>query len=224
MQEVIRNAPAELTKGQRLVLLVCAFDFNDQTRAGWPGDDLLTKGTGMTSRGVRKAIEGLVELGVVERVPLGHDKTGAPIYAHAGRRARFRIREVVHRPLKKAEPGFPLSAGERRHQRAEKAAPASRKAAPGFPRPVISSQRSSQSARATADDLSPVIEAVEDMTGKTIDGDHAARIVRQVLDGRAGIRDHARYAAAAIRQDPKPQRFLPTPQPPPYQRPDLGEP
>lgn len=230
--EVLRRAPAGLTKGERLVLFVCAWNFNDDSRAGWPGEELLTTGTDMTPRGVRKAIDGLVDRGVVERIPLGHDKTGRPIYAHSGRRARYRIAELIHSPPEKEEPPFPLpddeggtpvppSEGERRNQRAEKAEPASKKAEPGFPRQVISSQRSSQiSARATTDDLAAVIEAVHNRTGTRIDRDHANRIVSQVLDGRAGIRAPARYAAAAIQRDEHPERFLPTPTPPPFRHPD----
>jgi hypothetical protein len=62
-----------------------------------------------------------------------------------------------------------------------------------------------------------VVKALWDRTGKTIDEHHATLVIKQLLDGRDGVRDRTRYLTGAIAKDSDPCRFLPTCTPPRYQ-------
>lgn len=64
-----------------------------------------------------------------------------------------------------------------------------------------------------------MIDAILERTGKTIDEEHADRVIRQLLAGR-DIRHRAAYLRGAISRDPHPNRFLPTVVPPPFRRED----
>ena len=70
--------------------------------------------------------------------------------------------------------------------------------------------------RASQQGAAAVIEAVRKRTGKTIDAQHAELLIKQLVHGRAGIRDPVAYLTGAIAKDPDPARFLPTPSPPRY--------
>jgi hypothetical protein len=64
------------------------------------------------------------------------------------------------------------------------------------------------------------VRALHKRTGRSIDRDHASRVVKQLVGNRNGVRDRLAYLVGAITRDPEPARFLPTPSPPPYR----GEP
>jgi len=74
--------------------------------------------------------------------------------------------------------------------------------------------RESEAARSAA------IATILERTGKTISEEHASLVVRQLTEGRAGIRSLKRYVVSAIERDPDPRRFLPTPMPPRFVRPE----
>lgn len=63
-----------------------------------------------------------------------------------------------------------------------------------------------------------VIAALRERTGKTITPEHARAVARQILAGRH-VRNRGAYVRSAIDRDPNPERFLPTPGPPPYRHP-----
>lgn len=90
-RHVLDHAPADLTSGERLVLLVIADDANDTTRTGWPGLDVLVHRTGLSDRGIRKALERLAERGYEVRVPLGKTDDGRPVFAARGRRTTYAV-------------------------------------------------------------------------------------------------------------------------------------
>jgi hypothetical protein len=90
-RHVLDHAPADLTSGERLLLLVIADDANDNTRSGWPGTDVLVHRTGMGERGIRKAFERLAERGLEVRLPIAHAEDGRPVFAVRGRRTTYRI-------------------------------------------------------------------------------------------------------------------------------------
>lgn len=220
INEVLDHAPTTLTTGQRLLLVVLAEDFRTETRMGWPGMDKLTRRTRMTDRGVRQAMEGLVAAGVVQRVTLGYDKTGRPIYAHAGQSAMYRIAELVHSPA--AEPELSTEGGttvppprrrKRRNPRAGKAEPDGRKGGTTVP---PSPHTPSRSRHLSARELEPVIRAVEETTGKRIDAEDARLIVKRIVVEHPEVRKPVAYAVVVIRNDQDPRRLLPPPQPPRY--------
>jgi hypothetical protein len=71
----------------------------------------------------------------------------------------------------------------------------------------------------------PVQAAIAERTGNRVPPDQAAAIIRN-LTTNADVHNPAAYTAAAIRRDPNPARFLPTPTPPPFEetRPAGGNP
>ena len=90
-RHVLDHAPAELTSGERLVLLVIADDANDNTRIGWPGVDLIMHRSGLGETGVKRALGRLAERGLEARVPIAEDAKGRPIFAVRGRRTTYRV-------------------------------------------------------------------------------------------------------------------------------------
>lgn len=107
--EVLDHAPAELTSAERLVLVVLAENANDTTREGWPGMETLTRRTGLSADGVRKAFQRLAVRKLEVRVPLGKDKRGRPVYSAPGKRTTYRIPSF--NPDGMAVPPAHLSAG-----------------------------------------------------------------------------------------------------------------
>lgn len=70
-----------------------------------------------------------------------------------------------------------------------------------------------------AGEISTVVAGLRSRTGTEIDRDHAERVARQILDAAPyRVRDARKYLAGAITRDDRPERFLPTPTPPRYQR------
>ena len=90
-RHVLDHAPADLTSGERLLLLVIADDANDNTRTGWPGTDLLTHRTGLSPDGITKTFRRLANRGLEVRVPISTDAAGRPIFAVRGRRTTYRV-------------------------------------------------------------------------------------------------------------------------------------
>ncbi|MEJ3658759.1 helix-turn-helix domain-containing protein [Actinomycetes bacterium KLBMP 9759] len=62
------------------------------------------------------------------------------------------------------------------------------------------------------------VRVLREVTGRTVDPDHAGAVARQLLGGRHGLADPAAYLATCIRRDSDPHRFLPTPTPPRFVR------
>lgn len=109
-RHVLDHAPADLTSGERLLLLVIADDANDDTRLGRPGTDLLTHRTGIGSRGLRKALERLAERGFEVRVPITEDENGHPVFAVRGRRTTYRVPVFpLRQDIPMGAPQFPHS-------------------------------------------------------------------------------------------------------------------
>lgn len=71
------------------------------------------------------------------------------------------------------------------------------------------------------EEINAVRKALHDQTGKLVDTDWAERVIRELLKDRPGIRNRQAYLVTAIQRDKDPRRFLPTPQPPRYER-DTG--
>ncbi len=68
VEEVYEHAPPELTLGDRAVLVLLAHHADEQSRECWPGMPKITRRTGMHAESVRRAVNHLVELGIVSRV------------------------------------------------------------------------------------------------------------------------------------------------------------
>jgi DNA-binding transcriptional ArsR family regulator len=241
--EVLDHAPPGLAPGDRLMLVVLAEQARDATRECWPGDEVLAHRTGTAPRSVRRTIARLEQAGLVERVPVGVDTLGRPIYAHRGHATTYRIA-----PLKVAEP---VALDDRRrvdeapesrtegtakpdakedapvlHFR-EKGGPlgperrtaGTAKEDPPVPPPLTVPSKNPHPPRGRREERAAVIDALLERTGKTIDEDHADRVIRQLIAGR-DIRHRAAYLRGAIQRDDRPERFLPTVCPPPFRRED----
>jgi hypothetical protein len=219
--EVFDHAPAELTPTERLLLLALAESARDDTRTCWPSMKLLTRRTGLQDRSVRKAFTRLAERGYEVRMQAGTDKHGNPTYAHTGRATVYRLPDFC----RKAEPQGRLKGGttgppsgkkggttgpERRNH-------SSGKAEPQFPPPLIEPSGNPHIPRERADDeITAVIRALKNRTGKTIDEHHATLVIKQLEHrSKEPIRHRIKYFTGAIAQDPNPRDFLPTGQPPP---------
>lgn len=150
-RHVLDHAPADLTSGERLLLLVIADDANDDTRLGRPGTDLLTHRTGMGARGLRSAFTRLAERGYELRVPITKDENGRPVYAVRGRRTTYRVPVFpLRQDLPKGEPWGPHSEEKGGTTVPERGNHSSAKEEPQFP-PLPQSPQSPHHARTHED-------------------------------------------------------------------------
>lgn len=108
IKAVLDIAPATLTAADRLLLFVLAEQARDETGRCWPGKDILTRRTGLTDRSVRRSITNLIAAGLVERVAVGKDTGGRPVYAHHGHAAEYLITPTA--PPERGTPQTPLTA------------------------------------------------------------------------------------------------------------------
>jgi DNA-binding MarR family transcriptional regulator len=224
--EVLDHAPDGLTAGERLLLVVLAEQARDTTRIALPGEDVMAHRTGMTDRTVRRALARLCDAGVIERVALGTDRAGRPVFARRGRRAEFRIAHLSGKAdvsdrlpeheRRTPESAFPEEKGGRLGP--ERRTPRTGKADMQSVRPSVSPVSNPSSARESPDHRHVVIDALHERTGKTITEDHAAAVARQILAGATVRSTPERYLRGVIERDPDPHRFLPTPTPPRYVR------
>lgn len=88
---VLDNAPAELSAAERLLLVSLAASADDKTRECWPGMATLTRRTGLSEDGVRRAFQRLAGRDLDPRVALGTDKRGRKVFAHEGTRTTYLI-------------------------------------------------------------------------------------------------------------------------------------
>jgi hypothetical protein len=72
VDEVLAGMPADLSAGERLVLLVLAHHADETSRECWPGMDLLRFETGMHSDSVRKALTRLERRGIDLRASVAY--------------------------------------------------------------------------------------------------------------------------------------------------------
>lgn len=221
--EVFDHAPTELTSGERVLLLALAESARDETRTCWPTMETLIHRTGLSDSGVRKTLARLADRGYELREAAGTDKNGKPVFACRGHATVYRLPTFAV----KAGPQSHLKGGttvppseekggttvpERRYHSPEKAVPQSRPS----PQPL---REPSNHPRARADDeTAAVIEALRERTGKIINENHATLVIKQLVEGRNGIRNRLAYLAGAIARDPNPDRLLSTPVPPRYIR------
>lgn len=71
--KVLADLPT--TPGQSLVLL-CLRSHADATGVSWPSQDLIAKETGMQRSGVRKALDALMEKGIIQQLSAGSQGSG----------------------------------------------------------------------------------------------------------------------------------------------------
>lgn len=233
IREVYDHAPADLTPAEMNLLVAVAWTARDSTREAHlrDGQEQLMLLARMTRRQVKDAYTALDSRGIQLRVPMRHAdgavryrKDGTPLYAARGHVTVLRIPRLAagapvdNRPVDnpgKGPPEVPLSPEKGVRIEPERGPDPTRKGSLEVPpRKSSGSHRKSDLRAREPDDLVAVIRAVEEATGKTIDGDHAAKVLRQLVNGRGDVQRPGRYAAAAIRNDANPTRFLPTPIPP----------
>jgi DNA-binding transcriptional ArsR family regulator len=106
--EVLDHAPKGLAAGDRLMLVVLAESANDHTRECFPGLDALAHRTDTAERSVRRTLTRLTDAGLIERVPVGVDRNGAPVYAHRGHSTVYRIARLRPGGGAKEDPAVPL--------------------------------------------------------------------------------------------------------------------
>jgi hypothetical protein len=207
----LREAP-DVPASCVAVLIGLADHVDDNGRNAYPSESTIAKYARKTVRQVRRDLRELERLGLIRR---GNQSTVSRLPPQY-RPTVYDIaldRTPMSAPERTPTSGLdrtPMAARPDTHVRPDRT-PMS--ANPSFNRPGTI-----QSARANADAVTTVIHGLRERTGKTIGEEHAALVVRQLLEGRAGIRDHCRYLSGAIRNDANPHRFLPTPTPPRFTR------
>jgi hypothetical protein len=91
VDDVLDNAPEDLTPAERLVLVVLAGYADDGNRECWPGRDHLIRRTGLKEDSLRKVFQRLAKRGLDPRVPIGTDKSGRLVFAYEGARTKYRV-------------------------------------------------------------------------------------------------------------------------------------
>lgn len=97
--QVLDHAPADLTAGERLLLIALAEKADDATRRVlWSRDEdprtTLRRRTGLSDSGLRKTFQRLADRGLDPRVVLLHDAAGRPVFAHHGAVATYRLPQL----------------------------------------------------------------------------------------------------------------------------------
>ena len=68
-------------------------------------------------------------------------------------------------------------------------------------------------------EIDAAITEIRRRTGKTVAAEWAAQVIEHIIGDRTAITSRTGYLISAIRKEPKPhERFLPTPQPPPFRK------
>jgi hypothetical protein len=101
MLEVMDHAPATLTSGERLVLLVIAERASDKTRVAkqssrWTIDTIAHR-AGVTRSGLKTIFQGLAKEKCEVRVPVKTDKRGNPVFAFEGTAMTFKVPKFAKR-------------------------------------------------------------------------------------------------------------------------------
>lgn len=90
---------------------------------------------------------------------------------------------------------------------------------PRRPNPEQISRPNQNHAPAREHEIDAVITEIRLRTGTTVAPEWAARVVEHIVGDRTGIKERTGYLISAIRRESKPhERFLPTPQPPPFRK------
>lgn len=217
MVEMLDCAPAELTPAERLLLVAIAEKADEQSRMSWPGMDTLTRRTGLCDRRVRQVLADLAARGYEVRVQRGVDKHGKPVFATKGHRTEYRVptfrqrrthtsalKEDAH--VRLSDPKAEISGTQRRKY------PVAKEDVGFRPSPQEPSREPSNQRARADDEVTAVIEALRDRTGKIIDEHRAAKVIMQLEAASSEpIRHRVNYFTGAIRKDPDPGRFLPVP-------------
>jgi DNA-binding MarR family transcriptional regulator len=207
---VLDSAPDDLSPLEYLTLVALAEWARDETGQCWPGRTALAGRLRRSERTTGRMLTELTRRGLIETV-----QPSAP-----GRHPVYQInagQQVAH------EHG--TADGPRLHSTRDTQTPnvgqlATKRGPTGDPPLHPQEPSGSPHIRARADEFARVIEALRNETGKTIDNDHARRVIKQIVGDRAGIKDPIGYVCGAIAKDPNPERFLPTPIPGRYRKED----
>lgn len=99
--EVMDHAPANLTPGERMVLVVIAERANDKTRIAKQGKNwtlgTIARRAGVGRDGLRKIFQRLAKNGCEVRVALGTDSRGRPVFAYEGTAMTFKVPDFPKR-------------------------------------------------------------------------------------------------------------------------------
>lgn len=99
--EVMDHAPADLTSGERLALIVIAERANDRTRiatqsARWTLDTIAHR-AGVKRTGLKSIFQGLARKGCEVRVPVKVTDGGKPVFAFEGTALTFKVPNLAQR-------------------------------------------------------------------------------------------------------------------------------
>lgn len=101
MLEVMDHAPAELTSGERLVLLVIAERANEESRIAKQSErwtlDVIAHRAGVRRSGLKSIFQGLARKGCEIRIPVKFDKSRSPVFAFEGTAMTFKIPHLAQR-------------------------------------------------------------------------------------------------------------------------------
>jgi len=244
--EVLDHAPKGLPAGDRLMLVVLAEAANDRTRECYPGLDTLAHRTDVEDRSVRRTLTRLSEAGLIERVPVGVDRTGKPVYAHRGHRTTYRIARLRPEHEEKEDTTVPLTPVDNPGESRTDGSPfESRKEdarvlhLPEKGGPLGPERGTVRSERGTQRSPLPSIPSrnphhvragtharTREETATVIDAlerrtgktvsPEHASLVARQLLDGRSVRNRSAYLRGAIDRDRDPARFLPTPMPPRY--------
>jgi hypothetical protein len=174
----------------------------------------LAKASGWSKRHVQRALDYLEVRGIVtRRRPTLHD----------ARVKQARTTYVVHyEPLAGLGTGSPKEAGDTtayglgppRRKPRDKAAQGLETGSPD-PRDTAAHESDLSDQPDQSEEISLVIRHIAERTGVTVDRQWAAA-TRDLILARPGIVNRRSYLIRTLATDKNPERWLPTPQPPPY--------
>jgi hypothetical protein len=193
-------------------------------RNAFPGEQRLAADAGVSVATVRRALATARAAGWIVRDELSGAVVGSPPRPRAAARPdRYRltvpaslVAAAVDDPGASTATAHPRPVARPAHRAATAPTTVHRCAEPprtGERPPTQVPTQDRPSARTRRAETAAVVDELARATGKTVDLDHAARVVRDILGGRT-VRQPLAYIRAAIQREPS--RFLPTPIPPRY--------
>lgn len=195
---------SQATEGAFVVLLALADHAHPDGTHAYPSVAAIAKMARLSERAVQYALRQLENFGEITITREGGGRGRTTEYRLAGMGAE----------------SAPFDA-KRVQRDAERVQSATERVQPTAPEPInpIKTQSRARAREAAPPyHLDAVIESIKQRTGRTITHDWAAKIADLILDGRT-VNDKITYLRRAIDAEPNPhQRFLPTSQPPPFDR------
>ncbi|WP_407566846.1 hypothetical protein [Polymorphospora sp. A560] len=203
MLEVMDHAPADLTSGERLVLVIIAERANEATRVAkqskaWTVDTIASR-AGVSRDGLRKIFQRLAKNNCEVRQQLGTDSKGRPVFAYEGTAMTFEVPQLAERrdgsttsSSKRRDRSAPSHEQEEGPQSARGGTPVPQRRDRSTPQSLMTLKEPSNSSLSSVEPTAPASNSGEPSSGERRgNGDQKFKSLPHKLIAQHGITDPA---------------------------------